>query len=157
MLPNSFFYVPYGSYQGRKINKWPWARKPPGPDGPRKLDLCLAIEGVSSILAKLEIRKLLMEWKWANAVSIFKSSSNFSASNYRPASSTCICCKMLQHIVLHSMSSKVNGILLPRQHGLRKGLSCASQLLTTTWLIIRVVDQGEMRASSRFEFLEGIR
>ena len=65
-----------------------------------------------------------------------------SAANYRPVSLTCICCKMLEHIVLHSMSSRLNDILLPQQHGFRKGLSCTSQLLTTTQSIMKEIDQG---------------
>ena len=65
-----------------------------------------------------------------------------SAANYRPVSLTCICCKMLEHIVLHSMSSRLNDILLPQQHGFRKGLSCTSQLLTATQSIMKKIDQG---------------
>ena len=85
-----------------------------------------------------------MEWKRANVVPIFKSGSSkmMSAANYHPVSLTCICCKMLEHIVLHSMSSRLNDILLPQQHGFRKGLSCTSQLLTTTQSIMKEIDQG---------------
>ena len=47
----------------------------------RKVDLCLAIEDVSSILTiifqySLDIGKLPMEWKRANVVPIFKSGSS---------------------------------------------------------------------------------
>ena len=74
--------------------------KAPGSDGVRKVDLCLAIEEVSSILTiifqySLDIGKLPTEWKRANVVPIYKSGSKISAANYRPVSLTCICCKML--------------------------------------------------------------
>ena len=121
--------------------------KAPGPDGLRKVDLCLAIEEVSSILTiifqySLDIGKLPMEWKRANVVPIYKSGSKISAANYRPVSLTCICCKMFEHIFLHSMSSRLNDILLPQQHGFRKGLSCTTQLLTMTQSIMKEIDQG---------------
>ena len=121
--------------------------KAPGPDGLRKVDLCLAIEEVSSILTiifqySLDIGKLPTEWKRANVVPIYKSGSKISAANYCPVSLTCICCKMLEHIILHSMSSRLNDILLPQQHGFRKELSSTSQLLTTTQSIIKKIDRG---------------
>lgn len=121
--------------------------KAPGPDGLKKVDLCLAIDEVTSILTtifqySLDIGRLPMEWKRANVVPIFKSGSKLSAANYRPVSLTCICSKMLEHIILHNMSSKLNDILIPQQHGFRKGLSCTSQLLTTTQSIMREVDKG---------------
>ena len=40
------------------------------------------------------------------------------------------------------MSSRLNDILLPQQHGFRKRLSCTSQLLTTTQSIMKEIDQG---------------
>ena len=40
------------------------------------------------------------------------------------------------------MSSRLNVILLSQQHGFRKGLSCTSQLLTTTQSIMKEIDLG---------------
>jgi len=53
--------------------------------------------------------------------------------NYRPVSLTCVCCKLLEHIVcshIHAHLDKYN-ILTPMQHGFRKRHSCESQLIIT--------------------------
>ena len=53
--------------------------------------------------------------------------------NYRPVSLTCVCCKLLEHIVcshIHDHLDKYN-ILTPMQHGFRKRHSCESQLIIT--------------------------
>ena len=70
----------------------------------------------------------------------------------QPVSLTCICSKMLEHIILHNMSSKSNDILLPQQHDFRKGLSCTSQLLTTTKSIVREVDLGGCAQAAVLDF-----
>jgi hypothetical protein len=121
--------------------------KAPGPDGLRKHDLCMAVDEISEILAlifqySLDTGFLPTIWKQANVTPIYKSGGKQSPSNYRPVSLTCICCKILEHIVLHSLSPDINKILIPNQHGFRKGLSCATQLLTTTQTLMKEVDEG---------------
>jgi len=72
-------------------------------------------------------------WKTAAVVPIYKKGSRTNPSNYRPISLTCICSKILEHIV-HSVISKHlehYQILSDEQHGFRKGRSCESQLITT--------------------------
>ena len=72
-------------------------------------------------------------WKTAAVVPIYKKGSRTNPSNYRPVSLTCICSKILEHIV-HSVISKHlehYQILSDEQHGFRKGRSCESQLITT--------------------------
>jgi hypothetical protein len=123
------------------------AGKAPGPDGIRKSDLCVAVSEISEILTNifqysLDIGLLPTIWKDANVAPIFKAGSKSSPSNYRPVSLTCICCKMLEHIVLHGLSEKINQILVPNQHGFRKGLSCTTQLLTTYQTLVHEIDQG---------------
>ena len=61
-------------------------------------------------------------------------------------------CKMLVHITLNSMSPGLNEILLPSQHEFRKGLSCTTQLLTTTQSITQEIDLG---GGGSLEFLKG--
>ena len=47
--------------------------------------------------------KLPDEWKHAYVTPIFKEGDRFTASNYRPVSLTCVCCKMLEHICIHPL------------------------------------------------------
>lgn len=53
---------------------------------------------------------------------------------------TCISCKRLEHNILHNTSSKLNEKLTQHQHGLRKRLSCTTQLLTATQSVVHEVD-----------------
>ena len=47
--------------------------------------------------------KLPDEWKHAYVIPIFKEGDRSTASNYRPVSLTCVCCKMLEHIMYSSI------------------------------------------------------
>ena len=71
------------------------------------------------------------DWKHANIVPIFKKGDRTKAENYRPVSLTCICCKLLEHIVVSNMMSHLEeyDILSKFQHGFRSGHSCETQLL----------------------------
>lgn len=118
-----------------------------GPDLIGKKDLNLSPDVNSLILAKIyqysiDTSTLPSIWKFANVAPIYKGGVKSCAGNYRPVSLTSIPCKMLEHIVLHNMSSGLNEILVPSQHGFRKGLSCTTQLLTTTQSIMQEVDLG---------------
>ena len=59
--------------------------------------------------------------------------SSATASNYRPVSLTCVCCKMLEHIMYSSIVAHLDRhkILSEFQHGFRKQRSCETQLLLT--------------------------
>ena len=54
------------------------------------------------------------------------------ASNYRPVSLTCICCKLLEHIVVSNILNHLDhhNILVDCQHGFRAKRSCETQLLS---------------------------
>jgi len=71
-------------------------------------------------------------WRTANVSAIFKKGDRFNASNYRPVSLTCICCKMLEHIVVSNIMQHLDiyDILTDCQHGFRQRRSCETQLLT---------------------------
>jgi hypothetical protein len=43
--------------------------------------------------------KVPSDWRQANVISVFKKGEKYLASNYRPISLTCICYKVLEHIV----------------------------------------------------------
>ena len=62
--------------------------------------------------------------QWSQAIvaivtAIYKKGAKSDPSNYRPISKTCLCCKMLEHIVLSHMAKHLsqNNILLDSQHG----------------------------------------
>ena len=55
------------------------------------------------------------------------------ATNYRPISLTCICCKVMEHIIFSHVSKHLasNNILTDAQHDFRQGLSTTTQLTST--------------------------
>ena len=119
--------------------------KAPGPDQLRKEDLILDICLTSEILyvtfqSSLDIGELPNIWKLTNGVPIFKKGDRENPRNYRPVSLTCIVCKILEHIVLSNISSCLAIFLSNSQHGFRRGLSCTTQLVTTTDYIMKMVD-----------------
>ena len=83
--------------------------------------------------ASLEQGSLPSRWLTANVTPIFKKGKRTDPVNYRPISLTCICCKLLEHIVHHAVLGHYDhhGIISPRQHGFLKRRSCERQLITT--------------------------
>ena len=73
-------------------------------------------------------------WKTAKVVSIFKKGNKSDPCNYRR---TCICCKILEHIVYLSISDHLTSfnILCDEQHGYRHKSSCETQVISTIYLI----------------------
>jgi hypothetical protein len=71
------------------------------------------------------------DWTKARVVGIYKKGKKSTPSNYRPVSLTCICCKVMEHIVLSHMAKHLatNNILIDNQHGFRAKLSCETQLI----------------------------
>ena len=43
------------------------------------------------------------DWQQANVVPLFKKGEKYKPSNYRPVSLTCICCKLLEHVVVRNI------------------------------------------------------
>ena len=80
----------------------------------------------------LQTGKLPDDWVEANVV--FKKGDWHSPANYRPISLTCVCAKLLEHIICKQIMSHFskNKILKPVQYGFRSKHSCESQLLITT-------------------------
>ena len=64
---------------------------------------------------------------WSNALvtAIFKKGNKSDPANYRPISLTCICCTIMEHIILSHMSKhlSLNNILIDQQHGFREKYS----------------------------------
>ena len=72
------------------------------------------------------------DWRQANVIPVFKKGEKYLASNYRPVSLTCICCKILEPIVVTSILNHLDAhkILVDCQHGFGAKRSCETQLLT---------------------------
>ena len=73
------------------------------------------------------------EWKKAFITPIFKKGRTNQAVNYRPVSLTCVCSKILEHIICKHLIQHMehHGIITPRQHGFLSKHSCESQLIIT--------------------------
>ena len=84
------------------------------------------------------------DWKYANVTAIFKKGDRFKASNYRPVSLTCLCCKIQEHILTSNILKHLdkNTILTDCQHGFRARRSCETQLLTLTYELAKSLDKG---------------
>ena len=93
----------------------------------------------------LDTSQIPQQWKTANVQPIFKKGNKHDAVNYRPISLTCICCKLLEHIVTSNIMNhgKTRNILYPLQHGFRKGRSCETQLLEFTNDVTSTLEQGQ--------------
>ena len=92
--------------------------------------------------SSLATSMLPRDWRTANIAPVFKKGNTNSAENYRPISLTCVCCKLLEHIVCHSIRDHPDNhnILSVFQHGFRAGHSCDSQLLSTVYDIMSIFD-----------------
>lgn len=82
----------------------------------------------------LETGMIPSDWKLAKIIPIFKSGNKTSCENYRPISLTCICCKILEHIIASHIYRHLesNHFFFKNQHGFRKGFSCETQLFEFT-------------------------
>ena len=113
--------------------------KASGPDKVPSRILRVAAEPISHCLqllftASLHTGKVPSDWKQANITPVFKKRERFKASNYRPVSVTCICSKLMEHVVVSQMMKHFDehGILADCQHGFRKQRSCETQLIGLT-------------------------
>ena len=78
--------------------------------------------------ASLSQCSLPSDWKRAYIVPIFKKGNRAIPNNYRPVSLTCICSKILEHIVYSHVFAHLShhNILCDQQHGFRRLRSCES-------------------------------
>ena len=68
----------------------------------------------------------------ANITPLHKRGTKSNPSNYRPVSLTSIPCKLLEHIIKSPMYNHLvkYNLITSKQHGLRKHVSCTTQLLS---------------------------
>ena len=124
-------------------------RKASGPDmiPARLLKECA--DELAPILAvifnkSLKIGTILDDWKTANVSAVFKKGQRYDPADYRPLSLTCLCCKMLEHIIVSNVMKHVDGhnILTDCQHGFRARRSCETQLVTLLHDLASTLDKG---------------
>ena len=74
------------------------------------------------------------DWNSAIVTPIYKKGIKSDPSNYGPISLTCICCKIMEHIMLSHIAKHIamNNIIINEQHGFRNKLSTITQLINTT-------------------------
>ena len=78
----------------------------------------------------LETGTIPSDWKPANDAPIFKKGTKYKAPNYCPVSLTCICSKMMEHVITGQPHGTCGNQQNPgRQHGFRRGRSCETQLI----------------------------
>ena len=84
------------------------------------------------------------DWKYANVTALFNKGDRFKASNYRPVSLTCLCCKLQEHLLTTNILKHLEkyNILTDCQHGFRARRSCETQLLTLTHHLASSLDSG---------------
>ena len=110
--------------------------KAPGPDAVRPLVLRELREVLAPMLQTIFARSLETgevpdDWRRANVVPIFKKGCKNSPANYRPVSLTCICSKVMEHIMVSQINKHLDlhNILVANQHGFRAQRSCETQLV----------------------------
>ncbi|BHF81956.1 Mitogen-activated protein kinase 15 [Sparganum proliferum] len=105
-------------------------------------------------LTSFETGYLPPEWESGWITSLYKGGSRVSANNYRPASLTSICCKIMEKIIIQKLMKflEQNHLLCKYQHGFRKGRSCVTNLLYCLEHWARAVDRGDMVHAIYIEF-----
>ena len=98
--------------------------KASGPDNIPSWVLKVAAEPVSICLqhlftASLRTGTVPNDWKQANITPVFKKGERFKASNYRPVSLTCVCSKLMEHVIVSQVMGHFDqpNILADCQHG----------------------------------------
>jgi len=82
------------------------------------------------------------DWLTANVILIYKKGNKSIPANYRPISLTAACCKVMEHIVFHSIMDHLNAhnIINPNQHGFGPSFSYNTQLILLVDDILRTTN-----------------
>jgi len=133
--------------------------KAAGPDEikPRVLEeLATEITHILTLIFQISLESGVVpsDWKTAHVALVYKKGPKYNPENYRHISLTCICCKLLEHIVVSNIMSHADkyDILYPLQHGFRKFRSCERQLVEFIDDVTRNLDDGKQT-----DVLQGLR
>ena len=123
-------------------------KKAAGPDGiPCRLLQAVAKELAPALttLFRTSLDKGItpLAWKHATVQPIYKKGDRSAPANYRPISLTCICCKLMEHVIRSEITKHLDqhNILSDAQHGFRKKRSCETQLLLTVDDLAKELDR----------------
>lgn len=113
------------------------AKKSPGIDNVPNAFLVRFAEWCSHYLTIIYNKSLSQfelpeDWKFSKIVPVPKNNTN-QIPSYRPISLLCTSAKILEHIIFKHLSQflEEHSIIIPCQHGFRKGLSTTTQLVET--------------------------
>lgn len=100
---------------------------------------------------------LTEDWKTGKLEPINKPGSKTERSNYRQISLTCRVWKLLEHIVLRHIIKHLEEeeILTPCQHGFRKSVSTATELIELALTMYQSIDQQKEIDSLFLDFPKG--
>lgn len=125
-------------------------RKASGPDGIGPTVLKNLRPSISPTLqhifqCSLDQGRVPEDWRQANVSPIYKKGCSSDPANYRPISLTSVCCKLLEHAIVSSLTAHLDQhkILHQHQHGFRKGLSCETQLLEFSHELLQTMHEGQ--------------
>ena len=123
-------------------------KKASGPDGIPNIVLKVCSKELAPVIShifrkSIETGELPTDWRNAHVTPIYKKGNKHHASNYRPISLTCVCCKILEHIIFRHIMTHMekHKILTEFQHGFRSKHSCETQLITTINDLIEFYDK----------------
>ena len=119
----------------------------PGPDGLNARVLKECSTQILHILTLIYNKSLAQgnvsdDWRHANVSPVLKKGEKYDAANYRPVLLTCICCKILDHILVSTINKHLalDSILADCQHRFQSQRSCETQLVQFVHDIIRNLD-----------------
>jgi len=122
--------------------------KSPGPDEIPSVVLKHCAAEIAPILQiiftqSMSTGTIPSDWLTANVTPVFKKNDRSNPSNYRPISLTSVCCKVMEHIIYHSVMEHLqqHQILNQHQYGFRQGYSCEAQLVSVVEDISHNLDQ----------------
>ena len=74
-------------------------------------------------------------WKSALVVPVYKKGNKKDPGNYHPVSLTCICSKIMEHIIYSCLFDHLYHfkVLRVEQHGFRQHRSCKTQFISTVY------------------------
>ena len=133
----------------RKLLQKSNPRKASGPDMVPARLLKECSEELSPILTiifnkSLQTGTVPDDWKTANVSAIFKKGQRHGPANYRLVSLTCLCCKILEHVIVSNVLKHLDcyKILTDCQHGFHARRSCKTQLVTLCHDLSSSLDKG---------------
>ena len=79
-------------------------------------------------------------------------------ANYWPVPLTCLCCKLLVHVIISSVMKNVDQheILTDWQHGFCRRRSCETQLVTLVHELVAARDRGIQTDMVILDFFQGL-